>query len=162
MEDMTMKHLLLAATAALFAFPAFAENGCDGYCREGDGIDGSRRGGHDRHYDRGDRHDRYDRRDSWNRHRHYNHRPRTVVSFNYGTPYYGPGHYYRPAVVYAPPPAVLQPNVVYINDTNSREVANDDGRYCREYQSKIKVAGQTQETYGTACMQPDGTWQIIS
>ncbi|MBV8939926.1 MAG: hypothetical protein JO089_08845 [Alphaproteobacteria bacterium] len=37
-----------------------------------------------------------------------------------------------------------------------------EGRYCREYQSVITVGGRRQETYGTACMDPDGKWQIMN
>ena len=35
------------------------------------------------------------------------------------------------------------------------------GRYCREYTQKIVVAGKTQQGHGTACRNPDGTWQIV-
>jgi surface antigen len=35
-----------------------------------------------------------------------------------------------------------------------------EGRYCREYQQTIVVGGQTEQAYGTACRQPDGSWQI--
>ena len=34
-------------------------------------------------------------------------------------------------------------------------------RYCREFQTRIKVAGKWQQGYGRACRQPDGTWKII-
>jgi surface antigen len=37
----------------------------------------------------------------------------------------------------------------------------DEGTYCREYTTKIKVGGRTQTGYGTACRQPDGQWQIV-
>jgi surface antigen len=37
-----------------------------------------------------------------------------------------------------------------------------DGRYCREYQTTVTVGGETQDAYGTACRQPDGTWEIQS
>jgi len=37
-----------------------------------------------------------------------------------------------------------------------------DGRYCREYQTTVTIGGQQQEAYGTACRQPDGSWQIVS
>ncbi len=37
-----------------------------------------------------------------------------------------------------------------------------DGRYCREYSSTASVGGQRQQVYGTACRQPDGSWQIVS
>jgi len=36
------------------------------------------------------------------------------------------------------------------------------GRYCREYQQTIYVGGQEQTAYGTACQQPDGSWEIIN
>jgi surface antigen len=36
------------------------------------------------------------------------------------------------------------------------------GQYCREFQQSITVGGQTQDAYGTACRQPDGTWKIVS
>lgn len=35
------------------------------------------------------------------------------------------------------------------------------GRYCREYQAVATVGGRRQETYGTACRQPDGDWEIV-
>lgn len=38
----------------------------------------------------------------------------------------------------------------------------ESGQYCREFQNKITVGGQTQNAYGTACRQPDGSWQIVS
>jgi len=146
-----LKKIILALSLAMLPLSAaYADRGDRG---------GDHRGGRDRdrgHYDHG-------KRDHGRGHSHYS-RPRTVVSFNYGySPYYRPYSYYQPAtVVYAAPPAVVQPQVVYMNDVNSREVANEDGRYCREYQSKVKVGGQTQETFGRACQQPDGSWEIIS
>lgn len=36
------------------------------------------------------------------------------------------------------------------------------GLQCREYQTEIVVGGQRQVGYGTACLQPDGHWQIMS
>jgi surface antigen len=35
------------------------------------------------------------------------------------------------------------------------------GRYCREYQTVVTVGGNQQSGYGTACYQPDGSWEII-
>lgn len=34
------------------------------------------------------------------------------------------------------------------------------GTFCREYQQTVTVGGQTQQAYGTACRQPDGSWKI--
>ena len=36
------------------------------------------------------------------------------------------------------------------------------GRYCREYTQEIIIGGQKQTSYGTACRQPDGNWEIVS
>jgi len=36
------------------------------------------------------------------------------------------------------------------------------GGYCREYTAQATVAGRAQQTYGTACRQPDGSWQIVN
>jgi len=37
-----------------------------------------------------------------------------------------------------------------------------EGRYCREYQTVAKVGGRSQSAYGQACMQPDGSWEIVN
>ncbi len=42
--------------------------------------------------------------------------------------------------------------------TRTYQVAS--GQYCREYQQEIIVDGERQRGYGTACRQPDGSWQI--
>ena len=34
--------------------------------------------------------------------------------------------------------------------------------YCREFQQTIVVGGKTENAYGTACRQPDGSWKIQS
>lgn len=34
------------------------------------------------------------------------------------------------------------------------------GRYCREYQTQVEVGYEVKEAYGTACRQPDGSWEI--
>lgn len=36
-----------------------------------------------------------------------------------------------------------------------------DGTYCREFQQTIIVSGQSQNAYGKACRQPDGSWKIV-
>ncbi len=33
--------------------------------------------------------------------------------------------------------------------------------YCREYQRAVWIGGRRSEVYGTACLQPDGSWQIV-
>ena len=39
-------------------------------------------------------------------------------------------------------------------------VDEDNGGYCREYSQQVRVGGRIQESYGTACLQPDGSWKI--
>jgi len=36
------------------------------------------------------------------------------------------------------------------------------GQYCREYMQTITIGGERHQSYGTACRQPDGNWQIVS
>jgi len=52
----------------------------------------------------------------------------------------------------------VRPAPTYIVD-NSVGYARSD-RYCREYQSAVTVGGRRQGSYGTACLQPDGDWEI--
>lgn len=33
--------------------------------------------------------------------------------------------------------------------------------YCREFRTRIYVAGKWQQGYGRACRQPDGSWRIV-
>jgi surface antigen len=47
-----------------------------------------------------------------------------------------------------------------ITPTRTYELAN--GTYCRQYQQTIQIGGEPQQSYGTACRQPDGTWKIQS
>lgn len=35
------------------------------------------------------------------------------------------------------------------------------GAYCREFQQTIVVGGRTEQAFGTACRQPDGSWKIV-
>lgn len=85
----------------------------------------------------------------------------------YAPPYprYGYSHYYYPpAVVYpAPPPVIIAPpRVVYTQPPALIPAPNADSAQCREYQAKVMINGKPQNSYGTACRQPDGTWKIIN
>lgn len=35
------------------------------------------------------------------------------------------------------------------------------GRYCREYTATALIGGRSQQIYGTACRQPDGSWEVV-
>jgi hypothetical protein len=39
--------------------------------------------------------------------------------------------------------------------------ASAQDSYCREYTRSVYIGGQREEAYGTACMQPDGSWMIV-
>lgn len=66
-----------------------------------------------------------------------------------------------------PPPPPPRPGVVYVAPAPVQAVpaspiyTDQLGRYCREYQTTVVINGQSQPSYGTACRQPDGTWQIV-
>ena len=36
------------------------------------------------------------------------------------------------------------------------------GLQCREFQHTVTIGGRTQQAYGTSCLQPDGSWQIVN
>jgi surface antigen len=37
-----------------------------------------------------------------------------------------------------------------------------EGRYCREFQQTVTIGGKPEQSYGTACRQPDGSWKITN
>lgn len=49
-------------------------------------------------------------------------------------------------------------NTYSVTPTKTYEA--NSGRYCREYQSTVIVGGEEQQSYGTACRQPDGDWEV--
>lgn len=94
------------------------------------------------------------------KHSHYHRSSPSYSNFsiNFGTPVYrhryAEPRYYP--VVYHQPVVIQQPAIQQISFSNPY----DEGNYCREYQAVSIIAGRRQSTYGTACMQPDGSWQI--
>jgi len=64
---------------------------------------------------------------------------------NYYVPYQP--NYVAPAAPPSPPP------MTYID--------NDSGLYCREFSQTVRVGNKTNESYGTACLQPDGSWHVV-
>lgn len=46
--------------------------------------------------------------------------------------------------------------------TAVRDGMTPDGRQCREFQQEVTIDGQRQEAYGTACLQPDGSWEVVN
>lgn len=45
--------------------------------------------------------------------------------------------------------------------TPVRDGTSSSGQYCREFQQTITIGGKTENAFGTACRQPDGSWQIV-
>jgi len=45
--------------------------------------------------------------------------------------------------------------------TPTRTYQDASGQYCREYQQTVTVGGESQQAYGTACRQPDGSWKVV-
>jgi surface antigen len=45
--------------------------------------------------------------------------------------------------------------------TPLRSYKTPQGQYCREFQQTVTIEGKTEQAYGTACRQSDGTWKIV-
>ena len=86
---------------------------------------------------------------------HYHHR-------HYAPPYYppygaylAPGIYLNlPPVVIAPPPVVLTPAPLVVQQPAPRV-------RCRSWTGSVVIGGRPQPAYGTQCLMPDGTWQLV-
>ncbi len=46
--------------------------------------------------------------------------------------------------------------------TPVRDGRTDSGSYCREYRQTVVIDGRSEEAYGTACQQPDGSWRVVN
>jgi hypothetical protein len=44
----------------------------------------------------------------------------------------------------------------------TREGTTPSGRYCREFQHQVSIGGRVEQAYGTACRNPDGSWEVVS
>ncbi|HET6224577.1 MAG TPA: hypothetical protein VFE11_20545 [Dongiaceae bacterium] len=106
---------------------------------------------------------------AWDGHHHGS---RGFFSFSFGFPsyYYAPYPYYAPTYAYPsyygyPPSYAYPPSYDYGGQTMYQPApaqAYDQQSYCREFQSVIVVEGRQQQAFGTACLQPDGSWQIVN
>ena len=86
-------------------------------------------------------------------------RGRVFFGFNAWAPPYYP--YYYPPYYYYPPPAYV-PVPPYGTVQPMPPAAQNSGQTCREFQTTLQVDGQWQPGYGTACLQPDGSWRIVN
>lgn len=98
---------------------------------------------------------------------HYVQRPHPAT-------YYTPRHHhYRPNYV-APITSVQPARPIYEDSYKHPRAVHVDkgymgkrpqhmrrlGRHCRDFTQTIRIDGQIKESYGIACMRPDGSWQI--
>jgi hypothetical protein len=97
---------------------------------------------------------------------------RGFVSFGFSAPLGPPAYYYPPPAYYPPPPAYYPPAPAYYYPPPAYYAppqgyappaapSAGQGGNCREYQSTTTIDGRKQPTYGTACLQPDGSWRIV-
>ena len=93
---------------------------------------------------------------------------------DWGGHHYYPG-YYRPHsgfefIISQPRPVcyVQQPQPVYVSQpvyvnqpVYYQQPQMTENGYCREFTRTSYVGGRPQQGYGNACMQPDGSWQMV-
>jgi len=53
------------------------------------------------------------------------------------------------------------PYVASTASSSNNQSATSTGQTCREYRTTATIDGKPQEIHGTACLQPDGTWQYL-
>ena len=105
----------------------------------------------------------------------YHHHGGSSVSFGFGygggyTPYPAYGYYpaYPAYPVYQAPPVIVEREVVVEQvspyDNYARPASNTryDQGYCREFTRNVTINGRPERGYGTACQQPDGSWQVVN
>ena len=65
-----------------------------------------------------------------------------------------------------PAPWALPPQVIYVERPQVAPPPSplpfpvSPKPYCREFQKQIIIDGRTEQAYGVACRQPDGTWKL--
>ncbi|HEX2859408.1 MAG TPA: hypothetical protein VHP58_04335 [Alphaproteobacteria bacterium] len=64
-----------------------------------------------------------------------------------------------PKLLYATAALTLLAGAAGAQNISTRD-STTGGDYCREYTQTFTIAGKTQKGYGTACLQPDGSWQL--
>jgi surface antigen len=105
--------------------------------------------------------DRADRLSYGGYSRHYDYyQPRPSYSY-YEQTYVAPPAPPPQRVIYAPQPVVQYRQVIDYEDyDNDAGHYRRGGDYCREYTQRVRIGDRIEESYGTACLQPDGAWQV--
>lgn len=67
-----------------------------------------------------------------------------------------------PQVIYVRPSevVVVRPQFQYVQDGSMGRPHKYNDDYCREYTEHVDIGGRLTESYGTACLEPDGSWHI--
>ena len=143
MLNKNLATLALASVLSIGALPALADNASFSFSV------GSHGGGHHGY-------GQHDNGHGYSHHSYYRER-----SHYWG----GPSIYYAPRpIVYYQQPTVIERPVIYesetINASRGRVISNNP--YCREYQRSVTVGNHLEQSYGTACRQPDGAWKVVS
>lgn len=87
-------------------------------------------------------------------HKHHHHRHHAPPYYAPYGGYLAPGIYLNlPPVVIAPPPVVLTPAPVVVQQPRRLK--------CRSWTGTVVIGGVAQPAYGTQCLMPDGTWQLV-
>jgi surface antigen len=57
----------------------------------------------------------------------------------------------------------VNPNTGHSGSITPQETyRTNSGQYCREFTQTVEIGGRTEQAYGTACRQEDGSWKIVS
>jgi surface antigen len=49
----------------------------------------------------------------------------------------------------------------YGSVTPTRTWQTASGEYCREYQQTVTIGGRSEQAFGEACREPDGSWRVV-
>jgi surface antigen len=55
----------------------------------------------------------------------------------------------------------VNPDTGHSGEIIPQPATNEYGQVCREFQQRITVGGQTQQGWGKACRQSDGSWRLV-
>ena len=117
---------------------------------------------HGRHLDRWERKALRRHKRAMRRHLRHHHRHHWRAHYgSYYHPYVAPHTstvIYRDVIV-EPQPILHSPAPLLANQASPSY--SRGGQTCREYQSQATIGGRAQNTYGTACLQPDGVWRVV-
>ncbi|HRC26474.1 MAG TPA: hypothetical protein PKX87_03485 [Alphaproteobacteria bacterium] len=56
----------------------------------------------------------------------------------------------------------IGPALAALISLGAPQTAKAQEAYCREYTRTVWIGGQARESYGTACLKPDGAWETVS